>query len=64
MVQTAIARAMASTFTRRVDGMFKGRRSKEPQLWPFSKNVQSGLGLEIGCCLERFYAGTYGIRFW
>lgn len=33
MVQTAIARAMASTFTRRVDGMFKVRRSKEPQLW-------------------------------
>lgn len=25
MVQTAMARAVASTFTRRVDGMFKGR---------------------------------------
>ena len=32
-VQTAMARTMASTFTRREDGMLKGRHSTKLQIW-------------------------------
>lgn len=50
MVQTPTARAMASTFIRRVDGMFKGLRSKEPPLWLSStlfKNVDELLCMKV-----------------
>ena len=33
MLQTAMTRIMAITLMRRVDGIFEGRRSNEPQVW-------------------------------
>ena len=63
-VQTAMARTMASTFTRREDGMLKGRRSTELQILleiAFFKDVGSGSGLQKGLYVKVSLMEIYGM---